>query len=649
MLIIFLFCLFLGSHRFARLPLLMVLSVLLALDFALYVGVRVVVMIIEMLLTARLFRRRSLHRKMKRAKSYAEWCSYAEKLDEIERRQDWKDTEADRNYHPRVVRAAVDKLRAARLSGDLRGLVNVIRPCLVKNFGGIMNFEMYTQAHCGTKKLIEEFITELEASLLHLTDQARVAFAENEDEDEAASPGDRFDEQGLQRLEQQTLLWDFARTSVQAYGRTSLLLSGGAALGFYHLGILRALLAEGLLPTVLCGTSMGSIVLSFLASRTDEEALQELREMEALYHQCGPEGGPMYGSKLWKMGQILQRGYIYEIEDMAKHLEWFTQGMTFQEAYNKTGRAINITCTPRKTTAVHGLPPLLLNHITAPHVTITSAVLASSCVPCLIPAVPLMERCPDGTLRHYEGVQGHAGEAGRESLDMVSMRDGSFESDVPVQAMGCFFNCHFNIVSQVNPHIVPFFFNSKGAIGRPIRWPWVRHRGGFLASVIECWCKEDMLKLLRVMKTTGTLFSIFGVDWGYLFLQEQQGDITIVPNATVYDFWRMVDNIGSMQELEDKLRKSERATWRHFAIIRNRMRIEKALGALETAVLGPEGSDGLGSLGGRGWGRGANTPAVRQKREATESGPGEGTIRRRNQVAAIAAAARLTRAKGPPA
>ena len=45
----------------------------------------------------------------------------------------------------RVVRAAVDKLRAARASGDLHALVSVIRPCLVKNFGGIMNFEMYTQ------------------------------------------------------------------------------------------------------------------------------------------------------------------------------------------------------------------------------------------------------------------------------------------------------------------------------------------------------------------------------------------------------------------------------------------------------------------------------------------------------------------------
>jgi len=34
-------------------------------------------------------------------------------------------------------------------------------------------------------------------------------------------------------------------------------------------------------------------------------------------------------------------------------------------------------------------------------------------------------------------------------LEHLRMRDGSFESDVPVQALSELFNCHFTIVSQV--------------------------------------------------------------------------------------------------------------------------------------------------------------------------------------------------------
>ena len=37
----------------------------------------------------------------------------------------------------------------------------------------------------------------------------------------------------------------------------------------------------------------------------------------------------------------------------------------------------------------------------------------------------------------------------RVSLEHIKMRDGSFESDVPVQAISELFNCHFTIVSQV--------------------------------------------------------------------------------------------------------------------------------------------------------------------------------------------------------
>ena len=104
----------------------------------------------------------------------------------------------------------------------------------------------------------------------------------------------------------------------------------------------------------------------------------------------------------------------------------------------------------------------------------------------LIEPVPLLEKDPaTGELRPYEahspasatssstnssssssssgggsagaGAVTGAGAGGIEfevPLEHIRMRDGTFESDVPVQAIAELFNCHFCVVSQVNPHII---------------------------------------------------------------------------------------------------------------------------------------------------------------------------------------------------
>ena len=41
-------------------------------------------------------------------------------------------------------------------------------------------------------------------------------------------------------------------------------LSGGAYLGYYHMGVIRALFEEGLLPRVISGASAGSIMAAVI-------------------------------------------------------------------------------------------------------------------------------------------------------------------------------------------------------------------------------------------------------------------------------------------------------------------------------------------------------------------------------------------------
>jgi TAG lipase/steryl ester hydrolase/phospholipase A2/LPA acyltransferase len=67
----------------------------------------------------------------------------------------------------------------------------------------------------------------------------------------------------------------FFRETRHAFGRTALLLSGGGGLGSFHLGVIKALFEHRMLPRVLAGSSVGSIVAGLVATRTDDE----LREM----------------------------------------------------------------------------------------------------------------------------------------------------------------------------------------------------------------------------------------------------------------------------------------------------------------------------------------------------------------------------------
>jgi len=55
----------------------------------------------------------------------------------------------------------------------------------------------------------------------------------------------------------------FLKSIYKNYGRSALCLSGGAGFGYYHLGVVRALLQAGVLPTVITGTSAGALMGTF--------------------------------------------------------------------------------------------------------------------------------------------------------------------------------------------------------------------------------------------------------------------------------------------------------------------------------------------------------------------------------------------------
>jgi TAG lipase / steryl ester hydrolase / phospholipase A2 / LPA acyltransferase len=56
-----------------------------------------------------------------------------------------------------------------------------------------------------------------------------------------------------------------------AIGRSALLLSGGAILGMYHIGVVQTLIEADCMPKILAGSSAGSIIASFLATRPKQD------------------------------------------------------------------------------------------------------------------------------------------------------------------------------------------------------------------------------------------------------------------------------------------------------------------------------------------------------------------------------------------
>ncbi|CAE7538180.1 unnamed protein product, partial [Symbiodinium necroappetens] len=200
---------------------------------------------------------------------------------------------------------------------------------------------------------------------------------------------------------------------------------------------------------------VGSIVGAFVATRTDNELREEFNNLEEWYRQMGPEEGP-FPVPYWEVVvRVLWRGYIYDymnqrprsIVDLGREdagvvtyrnqATFVSAGLTFAEAFERTGRTFTITCTP-----TCGGPLLLLNRHTAPNMLIASAVCASSSMPMLVQAVRLLEKGPDGSVRPWPGVA---------SL----VRDGTMMADSPCHELAEMLNMRWSIVSQVNPHAVP--------------------------------------------------------------------------------------------------------------------------------------------------------------------------------------------------
>ncbi|OJD35773.1 lipid particle protein [Diplodia corticola] len=504
-----------------------------------YLVTRVYIGLYEQWITWRGTRQR-LRKKLNSTENYEDWVAAAKELDDHLGNEKWKQTDEYAYYDAKTIRRVRDtlsKLRAQVEQGSSTGkaegsseqainqLRGLLEACVKSNFVGFENPHLYSESYYGTKHLVQDCVDEIEKSLEVLSNTSRLS------------------------SEDKRTMFKHLSTN---FGRTALCLSGGATFAYYHFGVAKALLDAGLLPNVITGTSGGALVAGLLGTRTDDELKKML--IPALANKitaCHDDMTTWF--KRW-----YKTGARFDSVDWARRCAWFTRGsLTFREAYDRTGRILNVSCVPSDPHS----PTILANYLTSPDCVIWSAVLASAAVPGILNPVVLMKKNPDGTLEPYSF--GH------------KWKDGSLRTDIPLKALNLHFNVRFSIVSQVNPHVNLFFFSSRGSVGRPVTHRRGRGwRGGYLGSAIEQYLKLDLTKWLKVLRHLELLPRPLGQDWSAIWLQRFSGTITIWPKSIPSDFYYILTD-PTPQRLARMIHVGQQSAFPMLKFIANRMKIER--------------------------------------------------------------------------
>jgi TAG lipase/steryl ester hydrolase/phospholipase A2/LPA acyltransferase len=467
-------------------------------------------------------RRRELERAMADAPSYEAWHEAAVALDELDGNDAWRATDDDDLFDATLLRRHIAELRALMAAGDALALESTVTESLFRNLSEVTAPLLYERTHTGeTKQVTVEWLDTCVDALRWLRD--------------AEIPG----------LSVEGKRARFGR-ALENLGQTALMLSGGGAWGLYHLGVVQALRTRGLLPTVICGSSMGAIVASGVGVRSDDE-------LDALY--ADPSAIHRVAVKLLSPSGMLDQRSLLSIRQLEEHVAANVGDATFAEAFARTGRVLNVSVSPTRTRQ----KPRVLSYRTAPDVLVRDATTASCAVPGLFPAVALRQRRPDRTLVPY--------------VPTERWVDGSIRGDLPMRRMGRLHNVNHFIVSQANPFVVPFVArHRRDLIARAARFAGSVARAQAAAALDETRQRIESARLRPFLDAAHALTS-----------QDYAGDINIHPLVKPAQYTRVMAN-PSLEQLREYIRGGERATWRRLAVVRDQTRVVRELAAIVASL-----------------------------------------------------------------
>lgn len=466
---------------------------------------------------------RELDARLAAAADYAEWRRAARDHDRATGRDRWRDDEASSLYDHIEIRVRYDRLRGLIDAGDVHDLLYALNEGIHGNMGGMGRSVLYTRAKSGTKKLVDAYVDVIVEAL------GCIAAAS----DEAIPVAEKV---------------DFFRRASHCYGRSALMLSGGAGVIYFHHGVVQTLVQEGLLPNVLSGASAGSWLCAQIGTRTDEELAQG--HFEDFRYDI-----PTHLNPFKVLAGLEKETSPQKVKAMA--IDSFCSDMTFQEAYEHTGRYINVSIAPVEKHQTSRL----LNAITSPNVYIRSAIDASSSIPGVLPAVTL----------HAKGAHGRS----KPYLPSRKWVDGSFAQDLPAKRLSRLFGVNHYIVSLINPLAVTLVNDPSLSRRTKLR--------DMLKDVGMDAVKDLLLGAEHYGSRLGASFMSPAILMTHALLdQEYTGDINIILSKRDFRWMNVLFDYAGDAEIVGLIEAGKRSTWPRLAQIRNATVIARTLdGILE--------------------------------------------------------------------
>ncbi|NKI15850.1 DUF3336 domain-containing protein [Spongiibacter sp. KMU-166] len=450
--------------------------------------------------------------------SYTEWLSWAEQHDANSGLSAWRAEENSDLYDYKAIKTRLNRLHTLRESGNARGLLFALHEGIHGNMGGMGKLPLYNKAKTGTKHLIDKYIDEIIMSIQAIdnTPETQISYEEKK---------------------------AFFNRANQCYGRSALMLSGGGTLGYFHYGVVKALAEQKLLPKIISGSSAGSITAGMLGTHTDAE-LYKLFSPTHLAEDAEYEVSFLDSIFRFRSNSV-------SLEYLLALIARLIPDMTFEEAYEKTGRYINISVAPAE---LHQTSRLL-NAITTPNVLIRSAVQASCTVPGVFPPVVLKAKNFNGELQDY--------------LPSRKWVDGSVTDDLPTKRLARLYGVNHYIVSLINPLTRPFLANPDdnevvSLLFKPMK--------SFLTESLRSAVKlRTHLAFPLPKSATAAVDVLYSV-----FEQSYDADIKIIPEKLLIPALRLLSK-PSVKEVLTLMEAGEKSTWPKIPRIHSNTRISRLM------------------------------------------------------------------------
>ncbi|APA14694.1 hypothetical protein sscle_13g094640 [Sclerotinia sclerotiorum 1980 UF-70] len=487
------------------------------------------------------------------AQTYEEWEEAAFQLDVLLGNDLWRQNPTSKHYDYRLIHERLQSIIIAREEGDILQLVNLLRSGLVRNLGNICAPRLFNRAFAGTKLLIEDYITQVAQAVADVTQLP-------------TTPGADGNDGSVKGFSSQAKL-DLLHDTRQAFGRSTLVLQGGAIFGLCHLGVVKALFNRGLLPRIVTGTATGALIAALVGIHTEDELPKFLNgESIDLSAFAGKERGLQGSSGWWdtltrRVRRFYREGYFLDVKVLEECVRANVGDLTFEEAYNKTKRVLNITVA----TSGKGGVPNLLNYLTAPNVLIWSAALASNASTPSLYGSSVTLKCKDpstGTIIPWSA----AADATFRPWTHASYTD----RDSPLSRIAELFNVNHFIVSQARPYLVPFLQSDMHGPSRLYtRGGRTSLTGGLLHLItMEIRHRLEQLDSLQLLPLSIRRFLVDE--------HIPAASVTLVPVLSAGDFIRLLET-PTKESLDYWILRGEKSVWPAVGALKVRCAVETEL------------------------------------------------------------------------